>query len=104
MCLSFISHLPCQNSGRYRASVVALALGPRRHRPPVLTSCACQPSNLTLPHSEAPVCLSASTTSPSLPESSSARETLSPSLSIPTSQLRSEERRVGKECRSRWSP
>ena len=31
-------------------------------------------------------------------------ETLSESVSTFFSNLRSEERRVGKECRSRWSP
>src|SRR3712207_9007600 len=30
--------------------------------------------------------------------------TWSPMLTTPDSLLRSEERRVGKECRSRWSP
>ncbi len=29
---------------------------------------------------------------------------LSSRLDIPTTMIRSEERRVGKECRSRWSP
>src|SRR5687768_18077589 len=39
---------------------------------------------------------------PMLSEQSSGRAALAPSSR--SSRLRSEERRVGKECRSRWSP
>ena len=39
-----------------------------------------------------------------LPSDFSSRKTVSVSDTSQTGLLRSEERRVGKECRSRWSP
>ena len=48
-------------------------------------------------------------TSPPLPLLTGAKESAPPVLSMPpiaacAACIRSEERRVGKECRSRWSP
>ena len=47
--------------------------------------------------------LSVTDASPELPRSSESPYWLTPS-ETPAAGLRSEERRVGKECRSRWSP